>query len=376
MTVRLLIAALLLLTPASRAEEASSQEYKKVLAHELSGPSEAWPGRQFVQADKQGRVFVLRDTLDLYQISPVGRLILKGRFTDDHTSKDRPPITAAAMSLTGSVWVLFSFPNHLDIFRGEKRTEHLEAPWMVSAVSAGQGEPIIAVMPAEMGTAAPTSLRLDSPPLLQEWDGKQWNNLAEGQFAGRRPDGVTRPEHLRGNSDVLLAPTPERHLWMVDEHAYRLRHFSPSGMLKDELTVGGGQVTWKERTPEEWAKAESTAKRAGIAFSRSSLSAVHALTVIRAMAIGRDGAIYLIVEAEKGLALDRFDPGLLTLDRVILAGLDPGSGRLTMAAGRQGLYISGGSHLWQIDSDALEKVEWRPIQDAMLNGQQLVPEVK
>lgn len=247
---------------------------------------------------------------------------------------------------------------------------------MVSAVAAGQGEPLVAVLPAEMGTATPASLRLDVPPLLQHWDGRRWSVLAEGRFGDERPAGVSYPEYLRGEFAVFLAPTPERHLWVTDEHAYRLRHFSPSGVLKDELVVGDGRAVWKERTAEEWARAETAAKKAGLAFSRGSLSASRAEDLIRATAVGRDGSVYVLVQTEKGLALDRFHPALLSLDRVILTGVESGPGRLTMAAGQHGLYIAGRSGrdgLWLIHSETLDEADWQPVPAAVLNGQPLVP---
>ncbi|HSG39867.1 MAG TPA: hypothetical protein VLE27_09545, partial [Thermoanaerobaculia bacterium] len=77
---------------------------------------------------------------------------------------------------------------------------------------------------------------------------------------------------------------------------------------------------------------------------------------------------------EQGLALDRFHPGLVSLDRVLLSGADI-PGKVMMAAGQQGLYISAWASregLWHIDAETLLDADWRPVPEAMLNGASVV----
>lgn len=331
-----------------------------------------WSDRQFVQADKEGRVFLLRGgTLDLYEILSDGRLRSLGAIVREKGAEKRPPVREATMSSSGDVWVLFAFPNKLDVVRSGRR-EPVEAPWMVSAAAVLGGNPLVAAFPAEMATGIPGSLRLEAPPFLQEWDGKRWSTLVEGRFPDRTPDGVSRLDFLRGEISVFLAVTPERRLWVADEHLYRLRHFSASGALKDELVVGQSEVAWKERSAGELADAEARARKSGLPVRRGSLSRGHAESRIFGMTIGRDGAVYMVVSTEGGLALDRFHPALLTLDRVLLSGVEAPTARLTLAAGRQGLFIaalSSRTGLWRIDSEALDKADWKPVDDAAtLNG--------
>lgn len=354
-------------------------QYSSLEAVPLSDPApKAWgAGHQFLQADKDGRIFLLRkDTLDLYELSVGGQWIPKGRLVKDESFLVNPPVMDAAMSLSGDAWVLFSMPNRLYVFR-HGDVETLEAPWHVSAVSIGQGEPLVSVAPGEMSSAAPSVLRLAAPPLLQRWDGKGWETLVEGRFLGDSPDGVTYGEHMRGEFSTFLVSTPERRLWVADEFAYHLRRFSPSGALQDELSVSGGKVVWSERTEEEWTKAETAAKKGGMAgWSRRWLSPVRAETTFRGVTMGRDGAVYLLAQTRQGLALDRFQPTLLSLDRVLLKGIELGPGRLTMAAGKDGIYIAGFAGrdgIWRIDSEDLEKADWQPVPGAVLNGQPLVP---
>lgn len=369
--VGLVLLVLPLTSPAAKAEEPG---YSKITAHPVALPSRGWPASQVLQADKQGRVFLLRtDTLDVFQISRDGELAPKGSLLREGEPLKRPPLQGGALSPAGDAWLLFSFPNHLYVIQGE-RVASLEAPWLVSAVAMDGGEPLVAVLPGEMASAAPSVSRLDAPPLLQQWDGKRWNTVLEGRFQQERAAGVSLPEQLRGEFAVLLALTPERHLWMADRHVYRLRRFSPSRRLLDELVVGEGKVRWKQRSEEEWARTETLSKKGGLPFSRRNLSAVRAEEAIRAMAVGRDGALYLLVKTEKGLALDRFQPGLVALDRVLLSGFGI-PGKVMMAAGTQGLYISAWASregLWHIDAETLLDADWRPVPEAVLNGAPLV----
>src|SRR5262245_27095408 len=142
--------------------------YSAVVASALPDlPSREWPERQFVQADKEGRVFVLReDTLELYQLSGAGKLVPKGRILEDESSTERPLIFDATMSPAGDAWVLFSPPHFLHIFR-DGHLQTIEANWVVSGIATDGAEPRIAVLPLETNNSAPSSLRLDQPPLLQ-----------------------------------------------------------------------------------------------------------------------------------------------------------------------------------------------------------------
>jgi hypothetical protein len=362
--------------PAAWPQETTPKYSKITLAALVDVPSLQWKERQTVQADSEGRVFLLRDkTFELFQISSGGSLVPKGRLLRDSASLETPPIHDVSMSRAGDAWMLFAFPNRLFMFQGGG-VNKLEAPWIVSAAILDGGEPLVAVLPGEMNTTAPSILRLDKLPFLQQWDGKRWSTLAERDFPGNPPEGVERHEYWEGEYKVFLALTPERRLWVADQYAYRLRRFSPSKRIEDELLVGGGKVKWSERTEEEWAKAEAAAKRGGLAsWSRSQLSSVRAEQVVRGMTVGRDGAVYLLVQTPEGLALDRFHPALLSLDRALLpAGMNPGSGRVSMAAGSQGLYIAGwAGHegLWVIDATTLDSADWRPVPEALLNGQPL-----
>jgi hypothetical protein len=163
---------------------------------------------------------------------------------------------------------------------------------------------------------------------------------------------------------------------MADQNAYRLRRYSALGALQDELTVGGGKISWGERTEKEWRETEEAAKKAGFAgWSRRSMSPVRAAEVVRALAVGHDGAVYLLVNTDQGLALDRFDTTLLTLDRVILKGVDV-PGKFMMAGGKQGLYISAwaaSNGVWHIGSETLQAADWQPVEEVVLNGQPLAP---
>src|SRR6478609_4572171 len=63
-------------------------------------PSRDWSGDQFLQADKEGRIFLLREeTLEVYQLSGDHRLASRGRLLERDGASKHPPFFQAAMSL-------------------------------------------------------------------------------------------------------------------------------------------------------------------------------------------------------------------------------------------------------------------------------------
>ncbi|MFL6232330.1 MAG: hypothetical protein ACJ76N_04290, partial [Thermoanaerobaculia bacterium] len=77
---------------------------------------------------------------------------------------------------------------------------------------------------------------------------------------------------------------------------------------------------------------------------------------------GPDHRIYLLVQGEKGVALDRYDPTEPSLERVQL-GLDL-TGNATMAAGRDALYLaahSGDHGRWKVSWDDLDRARWKRV---------------
>ncbi len=348
-----------------------------------------WSDRQFVQADRLGRVYLLRArTLEIFAVTASGALKPSGQLSWATRTGEAAPIEEAALSGGGDVWVLFSKPNHLEVFQSGRRRESADSPWLVAGVAAPAGDPIVSVLPGVMDSALATGTRLAAPPSLARWDGKRWTPFVAGGFGGRtrtqagsagsRP-GVGFLEQMRAEFSRLLTGLPDGSLWVADRYAYRVRRISPLGAVRSELVLGEGKIAWEKRSADEWKHLEKLARQGGLAVDRGSLSGVRAAEAIRALTVGWDGALYLVVTLPGGeIALDRFDPGPSRLERVLLSGVYRIPGTLTLAAGSDGLYLAGPSGrlgLWRIDRQTIEDAAWKPVPEATLDGRALAEPV-
>ncbi len=339
-------------------------------------PATLWPDIQFVQADKQGRVFLLRgDTLDLFALSPGGRLLARGQLEGAETRADSGAwVDAVALSAAGDTWVTLTGLERLEVFRGGKSALRLKSKWLVSSVAADDG-PVVGVLPGELDLVAGEAARLAVPPMVQRWDGKRWETLVDGEVPSDRRSGFGLG-YLRGQYGNLIALAPNGQLWVADRNAYRLRRFTASGLPKDELRIGKGGVEWSERTEEDFARLEKISKENGYPFDRKRVSPTVAAPHYRGMVVGRDGRVYLIAETSHGLALDRFDPSYPSYDRVLLGGVVPSEGPMTFAAGAHALVLAprmAKDGLWEIPEEALQEADWREVPDASVNGTPIPP---
>ncbi len=358
-------------------ENTRGQGFAQVHAQALAdNPATAWPEIQFVQADKQGRVYLLRgDTLDLYALTPGGRLVSRGKLEGEVPRAEGDWVDAAALSAAGDVWVTFMPSDKLEVFRGGKSAVRLESKWMVSAVAADDG-PVVGVLPAELDVVSAESPRLDAPPLVKKWDGKRWETLVEGEAPAEPGPASSGIEHLRGQFGTLIALAPNGQLWVADRNAYRLRRFTASGVQKEDVRLGKGEVVWSQRTDEDFSRLEKSSAAQGFSFDRKKVSQVQAKPHYRTMTVGRDGLVYLIAETADGLALDRFDPSYPAYDRVLLAGVSLAPGRITLAAGAHSLFLAprlAKDGLWEIPEEALREADWREVPDATVNGTPIPP---
>ncbi len=362
-------------------EAPSPRQYSTVQLVRLDLPSKAWEELQFLQADHQGRIFVLRGSpaLEVYRLE--GGSLRLDKALEGATAGVKPGemwVEQARLSRAGESWFLFVKPTTIERFDGGKRTQTIESQWEVTDLAAGAPELVVAVSNSEINTSTPEGPGLWRPPLVRGWDGKRWDTLVEGEYR----DEETRPgasRHMldRAAYSARLAFTPEGQFWVASAYAPRLRHYSASGVLVDEIVLGDGKIRWLDAKPDNVAaqQAEIDAALARGGF-RAKLGAPTTAPreAYRGLAIGREGYVYLLAETDQGLALDRYLPSLPTYERVLLSGLDLGPGRPSFVAGRYALVFGarfGKGGTWELPYEDLAAAEWKSVVGATRNGTEI-----
>jgi hypothetical protein len=332
---------------------------------------------QFLEADAQGRVFLLHgDTLEVDQILPSGRIVVGRTPHGGEASGD--VVMDTALSPDGSSWLLSTGPDELMLLTGEDRRQLPTPHWWISALAYTADGPVVAVVPAWVGGADTTGqAEWDKPPLLLRFDDQKWQTLSVQEplddltrqtHGAQDPPAVPSLEEIKGERDTSLAAERKGALWTMQQNAYLLKRYSRQGAVEESVAVNGGHVQWKDRSEEDWKALEKASQAAGATFTRSRHPQAAAVRVVRGLTT-QDNRIYLVVETPEGVALDRWDEGTQILDRLLLVGITPGRSYLSVAAGRDGLYMTArglGEPIWRLDWQRLEDAKWKAVPDAVV----------
>jgi hypothetical protein len=349
----LLTSSLLTLLLASPAEPAPLRPLA------LGGPG--WEGTtQFLATDRKGRPHLLRGgRLELYALGP-GGLAERAEPLAAEGAGDRGSVLRAAASRDGS-WLVMHGPQDLAWIRGGKLAPLPDLEWPVMAVGFCGEDPLLNVGPP---------LRWDDEPrpagaLVVTPSGDRWSPVLD---APEEPDDVSEGER-RVLREMVFAPSTGSRFWAASAYAYRVRELTCGGRQLDELVVDGGKP--RQHEGEAAAQMQAVFLRAvteqlgGKLPPGAEAEVFLGRRVIQGLADGPDGRLYLVVDegtTDAGLAVDRYDPGLGTLERVDLV-LDH-RGVLTVASGTDGLYLAsvgGAGGRWYLPWSALDAADWHPV---------------
>lgn len=338
-------------------------------------PGERWEGLQFLGADKRGRVFVLRaETMEVHRLGEGG----PGEpfSLQEAAGYGRPgTVLAAAMGSSGGDWVTRSGAFQVRLFESREEVPVPETPWLVQNVGFVAGAPVAAVAPMR-GLHGLTGD--DEAPLLIELAGHDWQPLVtaaspdDPRLTSDDPEKrATGHRELRWLTTIDIAPGRDGGFWIADRYVFRLREFSASGRLRTTLTLGAEpEMEIVERSAEERKRIREAAAASGRELPEHlpGLAARPAYAT-RGLTVAGDGRVYFVVRLEASAGLARWDPARLKLESVPLATARLPTRNLSLAAGKEGLYVAGvNASEWGrslIPWSSLEKADWETFEETV-----------
>lgn len=323
---------------------------------------ETWKGPQFVQADPQGRAYVLR--LSSFEVYPFLRV--QGKLGQPDPLETLPddgvaaaPVMGVAMSSSGE-WITLQPPNRLRYFDARGQEQQLPLPaWAVESVGWWDDRPVVGVLPYELGGSldggSSETDAWDVPPVLLAYSPRRsaWEAVYSLPLEHKSPRGQ-RPWR-----STLLAPGGKGDLWVVWDYRYQVAHINRGGKVLERFAVGGAEIDYRDRSVAHVAALKAQGR------DPKTLPPQVANKKVRAAA-ARDGRLYLLTTAGDGnrpFTLDRYTPLEETLERVELT-LSPYRGRQTLAAAKDGLILTryrGTQGRFLISWEALDAAAWQPV---------------
>jgi hypothetical protein len=279
------------------------------------------------------------------------------------------------MDLSGSTWVVS--PTGFDLAICDFVEEKRPSGWsgIISSLAYSRTGPLASVVPFGGGldSAAPVD---NLKPRVFELDRDRWKPVFSAPF----PEMSKAPANgwmtqLKAETDTLLCADAKGSLWLASWNTYRVQKISAtSEKAEKELVVGSGKIEWEDFSTQERQAIASSVKRNGLDPAKNQGGRARPQSVIRSILCGPGGLVYLVVSTGEGLALDRFDPSLGSLERILLDGMEVGRGPITAVLGAYDLVLGGRlieDGLWRLSLADLEAARWKPVSGGRLNGRPL-----
>jgi hypothetical protein len=341
-----------------------------------------WSGSQFLQADKKGRLFLLRAaTLDVHPLSSDGALgEAKHLSNGDSPASGECSLSGPVPEVTGQCLVLTAAMSrggdwavqdglYARIFRGRKE-EPAEKPGIViSGLAFQDDDPVIAGYPNAADYALARHEKLpDTLAALSRWSAGKWETLSSSAVAPK--DGMRGlwEQHM-----LLLAGTADGHLWAGSLYQHRFREYSRAGKLLTQILVGDGAIRRAPNAEARQKASDEIAREISKGKLQVSITEMTGEPVTLALTEGTDGRMYFLVrdagDGAGGVYLERYEAASGTFERlpIELAG----AARGTMAASKDGLFIApmpAEQGVWAFSWDQLRDAKWAPVEAKIGSG--------
>ena len=316
-----------------------------------------WDAPQFVQADAQGNVYLLRgDTLEVYPVTKAHDLGEPVRL--ELGVRSGSPIDAAMSSRGDWVLNLGTEVHYLTDGKDKALPALRQKPVSVGFL---RDEPVAMVEPSR---GEPVDDDRRGPPLLLRPAHDGWTpELREPLQGGPGDAGAERAFRA-----ALVLDAGAGRYFLARQYAYRiaLRRLGRERPL-EELRLGSGEPVIRKSTAGDEERLRTMSQDTDT--RHGTISVFHGVSAILALARGNgDGRLYVLVGAGvagERCALDRIDWDERRVERVSLNL--PCLGRASLAAGRDGLYLaefSGERGRFFLPWAALDAAPWSLVKEA------------
>jgi hypothetical protein len=322
----------------------------------LEGPT--WDGPQFVRSDRKGNIFLFRgSSFEVYPQTEAGAL---GEPQKLKTTASRSTMVHdAVLGPGGDQWLVYADIG-VRLFEDGKEKIIPSLPWRPWSISFLRDTPVVAVIPVQIGETGEKLEDVPAVPWLFSLGNGRWDTVVEHRrLTGEDLARKDRDQNaFVAETALFMKADHQGKLWVARQYAYEVERWSASGRPLVKIVVDGGKV--EEKKLRENAEANAA----------KNYHVFKAKPAVLDLVEGTDHRMYFLVARPDGaLVLDRYDPALSVLERVPL-GLKK-SGRFTVAAGKDGLYLAswnGRQGRWRIAWEVLEEAAWKKVEEAEIGG--------
>jgi hypothetical protein len=333
---------------------------RQALVPRAMAPSLVWSGKQFVRSDQRGNVFLLRgelDALDAYPLDAAApgepvRLQVNGAFDGE--------VSHAAVSTDGRQWVVAT-PDQVLFFQDGKQQVTPPVGWFVTSVAMLRDKPAVGVLPMAVGLNS-TGRRTSPPPLVLQFDGREWRPLLDGVFPERSRSRNTFDALFTEHTVELLADARGR-AWVIYPFTGKVLRLSPAGRIEQRITLGSGVAQYRDNEAQLQTAFDRKLSQKGLKPSNASTGVFTGRRAVLGATVAPTGELYLLLDrvltGAKPL-LARYDSVQRQIETAPV--LVPADGKVSLAAGGAGLYMAPetGKKRWFLSWSEMDSVQWTP----------------